>query len=287
MATFVEREDASIRLQDLTVLERHHGRLQTIVLYRHKRLGNVLTINGELQHVEAWQALYHEPLVHVPASFISSLKHVLILGGGDLFAAREALKYDSVRKVTLIEHDRNIVNLTRRFYRHASAVLSDPRLSIIYADARRVFSKGTETYDLIVNDCFDLSLNSTQKGAYDRLAARLTERGVCSDMVYRHIFYRTTVRRSLLKLGNQSHLRLGLLTVPEYPGALHLLTLWGRNSYLAQPEARVRNGEQRKFLSANGCMEFEYYDPKFLEFFLYLPPYVREAVGPLSQRTFV
>jgi spermidine synthase len=279
MATFVEATDASVRLKDLKLLERKHGTLQDIILYSHPSLGHILTIDGELQHVEAWQSLYHEPLVHVPASFIADIKTVLILGGGDLFAAREALKYPTVKEVRLVEHDQNMIDLTRTHYAHASTVLSDLRLAIDIADARVEFAKRCPKYDLVINDCFDLSLPSTHRSAYEALEQRLTPQGVCGDMVYRHVFYKRTVRRSLSALAKRSHLVLGLMTIPEYPGALHLQTLWGKNAHLSQTPRIIRNAVQRRFLSTRRGIEFDYYDPRFRNYFLYVPPYVRKAIA--------
>lgn len=279
MATFVEREDASIRLKDLELLERKNSRLQHVALYKHRAFGHVLVIDGELQHVEAWQSLYHEPLIHVPASFIRDVRSVLILGGGDLFAAREALKYPSVRNITLVEHDRNVIDLTLRHYRHGKPLLTDKRLDIRIADARQEFSQNGERYDLIINDCFDLASRSTHRSPYESLEQRLTSEGVCSDMIYRHVFCRKTVQRSLSQLNERSHVILGLMTVPEYPGAVHILTLWGRNRYLSQSSRGIQNKLQKSLLRGTRASQFDYYNPRYRAFHLYIPPYVRAALA--------
>src|SRR5882724_9584850 len=114
MVTFQEPEDAAIRLAGLQVVARVKSAIQKIVVYRHPILGRVLVLNDELHHVEAWQAHYHEPLVHLPASFIPALKRVLILGGGCLFAAREVLKYSTIESVEQVEHDPAVIRLMQR-----------------------------------------------------------------------------------------------------------------------------------------------------------------------------
>src|SRR3954465_13981710 len=116
MVVFLEKEDASIRLRGLKLVEQRISPLQEVRLFQHNDLGHVLVIDDELQHVEAWQSLYHEPLVHLPASFIPRLSNALVLGGGDLFTARELLKYKSVLSVTLVEHDSNVLDLMRAHY---------------------------------------------------------------------------------------------------------------------------------------------------------------------------
>ena len=279
MSIFLEDRDASIRLKDLTIVERRRGPLQRIVLYAHETFGLVLTINEELQHVEAWQALYHEPLVHLPVSFIPNVRDVLILGGGDLFAAREVLKYSSVRSVTLVEHDTNVIDLTNRYYRHSLSVLSDKRFKVRIADARTEFAIRDRRYDLIINDCFDLATEPFTESSYLALESRLTIHGVCSDMIYRHVFEKSTVRKSLSKLSKCSRVVIGLMTIPEYPGALHIQTLWGKNKNLSQRSRITSNKIQKRFIQGKKGIKFDYYNPNYKSFFLYIPPYVERVIS--------
>lgn len=98
---FYENEPVSLQLSNLTTIESYHSSKQNIQLLNHQWLGKILIINGEIQHIENYQPLYHELLVHLPAAFVPNIQNVLILGGGSLFAAFEVLKYPSVKHVTL------------------------------------------------------------------------------------------------------------------------------------------------------------------------------------------
>ena len=98
---FYEREPVSLYLDNLTVIEEIQSPHQYIQLMNHPWLGKVLIINGEIQHIEKYQTLYHEMLIHLPAAFVPEVSSVLILGGGSLFAAHEVLKYPSIKKVIL------------------------------------------------------------------------------------------------------------------------------------------------------------------------------------------
>jgi spermidine synthase len=94
--TFHENSNVSIYLSDLILLETPRSSVQEVSLYSHPELGFVLIINGEVQHISEWSCYYHESLVHLPIAFIPEIKKVLILGGGDLYAANEVLKYPTV-----------------------------------------------------------------------------------------------------------------------------------------------------------------------------------------------
>lgn len=279
MVAFQEKQNGSVCLRALKLVERRATKLQEVTLFRHRELGHVLVIDGELQHVEAWQAHYHEPLVHLPASFIPRLRNALVLGGGDLFAVRELLKYRSLRSVRLIEHDENVIELMLAHYPHAPAVLNDSRLTIQIADARCVFQSAAN-YDLVVNDCFDLSKERIAKRAtaYSALSGLLSSDGVCSDVIYRHIFEKRVLRNSLTQLATSKGLVLSLVAIPEYPGMLHIQTLWGRNPYLSQVDAGTMNETHKRYVSSKESITFDYYDPRHRGFFLYIPPYVRRII---------
>jgi len=285
MVTFQEADNVAINLRDLEVVARARTSIQKIAIYRHAILGRVLVLDGELHHVEAWQAHYHEPLVHLPASFIPQLKTALVLGGGCLFAAREVLKYSTVESVELIEHDPAVVELMHRHYPHAEKVLSDRRFNLRIGDARQAYSEREKRYDLIVCDCFDISTDNRRlrSSAYARLQALLTPNGVCSDVLYRHVLDQPALRRSLKGLAQCDRLTLSLIAVPEYPGVLHLHAMWGFNPFLSQTPGPIKNAVQASSLKRGSRMKFEFYDPRHRGYFLYLPPYLRHAL-PRSMR---
>jgi spermidine synthase len=279
MATFADSQDAAIQLFNLELLETIPGPPQIVSVYRHPLLGRVLTINDELHHVEAWQELYHEPLVHLPISFVPTVRSVLLLGGGCLFAAQEILKYASVRRLDLIEHDENVINAMVRHYDHAATVLADHRLHVTIADARSVFGKQDRRYDVIICDCFDLSTEGDrEKSAYLQLQDLLLAQGICSEVFYRHMFDRQTVHRSLIGLRRCSNVRVSLIGIPEYPGVLHIHALWGKNRHLVRSTTHPANLIQKQHLRTP-CLNLRFYDPSHRAFFLYAPPYLRAVLG--------
>ena len=62
-----------------------------------------------------------------------------------------------------------------------------------------------------------------------------------------------------------------MVAVPEYPGILHLETIWGNSKCLSQSAQRVVNRIQLN----NNCGMFNYYNPDYLSYYLYLPPYIK------------
>lgn len=275
---FYEKETVSLYLSELTPVENCISNRQTIKLMHHPWLGKVLIINGEIQHVEKYQTLYHEMLVHLPAAFLPTAETALILGGGSLFAAREVLKYPSIKKLVLCDFDHCVLDLMKKYYPHARTVFNDKRFEYVEQDCRSFISQEKGKYDLIINDCLNLALESAKSGTsyFQLLSTLCTQNGVCADIIYRHIFDRQVTIDTLLNLHREKRLALSLVIVPEYPGILHLETIWGNSPYISQKASTPVNTFQQKIVRRNQESPFSFYSPENLDFYLYLPPYIRE-----------
>lgn len=275
---FYEDEPVSLFLKGLTLIKKITSQHHEIALYKHAWLGKVLIIDNEIQHIEKYQALYHELLVHIPASFVPKIKKVLILGGGSLFAASEILKYPSVEQVILCDHDSNVIKLMGSHYKHAETVLSNTKFKHINLDVYKYISTCNEQFDLIINDCFNISQKSKQYNiSYYKLLLNLcSPHGACVDIIYRHIFDTQTTIDSLSYLQQFNNKAFSLVTVPEYPGILHLETIWGKSSYISQSFNNTVNDFQLYVIENDINDIFEYFHPNNLSFYLYLPPYIKK-----------
>lgn len=276
---FYEHEPVSLYLDGLTQIEEIQSPYQHIQMMNHPWLGKILVINGEIQHIEKYQALYHEMLIHLPAAFIPEVSSALVLGGGSLFAAYEILKYPSVKKVLLCDYDRCVLELMKKHYPHARAVLEDERFQYVESEGIDFITRENGFYDLVVNDCFNLASESKRIACsmFSLLSNRCTQMGVCVDIVYRHIFDKQITIDTLRCLQSQSHLVLSLVTVPEYPGILHLETIWTpHNNLLSQNLKAPINIFQQKIAVQHKASPFQYFSPQNLPFYLYLPPYIKE-----------
>ena len=273
---FYEKENISLYLDNLKLLESMVTLKQKIEIYRHDTLGLVLVINGEIQHIENYQCMYHEQLVHLPISFCDCPQTALVLGGGSLFAAYELLKYPSIQAITLCDHDYTVLKLMEHYYNHAKTVLADKRFHFVENDGVEFLDRDKTHYDVIVNDCFNLLKESNTYGYsfFKKMNDMLTDKGVCSDIIYRHIFDGTITHDSIQEIKKCSNIALSLVTVPEYPGILHIQTIWGKNKNIAQTCKSTLNSFQKKCLETNN-LPFEFYSPQNLPYYLYLPPYIK------------
>ncbi|GAB4560531.1 MAG: hypothetical protein Tsb0020_07310 [Haliangiales bacterium] len=146
-----------------------HTGLQRLQVVDTERLGRILLLDGAIQCAEADEAGYHEMIVHPAlcrrgAPSPERGRRVLIIGGGDGGAAREALRHRDVARVDVVEIDAAVIDAARallpNIWRHPDAdraLDSDDRLHIHIDDGlawlRRVGAAGgPDHYDLIVVD---------------------------------------------------------------------------------------------------------------------------------------
>lgn len=130
--------------------------LQEVALWREDDGGISMTIDDYWQFTSADEAVFHELLVDVAMAAAPAVARVLILGGGDGLAARNALRFPGVESLTLVELDPNVIRLAAevdelRALNESS--LHDPRVEVVVADARRwIRDDHGQPFDVIVCD---------------------------------------------------------------------------------------------------------------------------------------
>ena len=117
-----------------------------------------LYIDGNVQFSSIDEFRYHELLTHIPLSIVANRDNVIILGGGDGLAAREILKYKDVKKITLVDLDPAMTELSKND-KHISKLnegsLSNPKVHIVNDDAYKYIEECNEYFDVIIIDLPD------------------------------------------------------------------------------------------------------------------------------------
>lgn len=155
-----ERDDGIGSAQSLkmTLLHREQSPYQLIEIYDSAAFGRVLVLDGYIQASQADEFIYHEMAIHVPLlSRARADTSVLIIGGGEGGALREALKHDFVTDVTMVEIDQRVVELSNE-YLAVNGDYNDPRANLVIDNAANLVRQDLEagkTYDLILLDLTD------------------------------------------------------------------------------------------------------------------------------------
>jgi spermidine synthase len=115
--------------------------------------GICLVLDGKIQSSERDEFIYHEALVHPAMLSHACPETVFIAGGGEGATLREVLKHKTVKRVVMVDIDRQVIDICRRFLGlfHQGS-FDDSRLDLQITDARRYLKETADRFDVIVID---------------------------------------------------------------------------------------------------------------------------------------
>ncbi|HEX7074913.1 MAG TPA: polyamine aminopropyltransferase [Hyphomicrobiaceae bacterium] len=142
-----------VRLEADKILHEVQTEHQHLVIFENAAWGTVLILDGVFQLTTLDEFIYHEMMAHVPLMAIDRPRRVLVIGGGDGGVLREVLKHPSVEKATLCEIDRNVIDLSLKYYPQVSnGAFDNPRAEVVIADGLKYVAETTEKFDAIIVD---------------------------------------------------------------------------------------------------------------------------------------
>lgn len=129
---------------------------QSIDIINTGSFGICLVLDGKIQSSEIDEFIYHETLVHPVMLTHPNPEKVFIAGGGEGATLREVLAHNSVKKAIMVDIDREVVDVCRRFLPsfHQDS-FSDPRAELYFTDARKYLEESPEKFDVIIIDLAD------------------------------------------------------------------------------------------------------------------------------------
>jgi spermidine synthase len=149
-----------------------HSRYQRISLYGDDEPLR-LTLNDGIQFHAEDERANHERLASLPLALSGEARRVLILGGGDGLAAREALRFPETR-VDLVELDEEMIRMTRsvpEMIAITENALNQERLHVHLADAFAWIESSRDRYDVIINDVDFLETPQEERIGLERFLA--------------------------------------------------------------------------------------------------------------------
>ena len=215
------------------------SQFQRIKIFDSVANGRVMVLDDIVQITTRDESAYAEMLTHLPLFEHGRASRVMIVGGGDLSIADEALKHRGVKEVVLVDIDGRVVELCREHFAEINAkAFKDRRLKIEIADAfeflGRPENKGR--FDLIVADRPDpVGPGKALFGEtfYDRVKAALKPGGFATFQTGVPFYQPWEITEALTELRQffpQSGLYLTV--VPSYIGGFMALSWAGKGKTL-------------------------------------------------------
>ena len=142
---------------------------QEIIILETEEFGKALMLNGCWMTSDKEEKYYHECLVHPALSSLKKISKILIIGGGDGGTARECLKYTNVSEIDLVEIDKEVINLSKKYLNKIGGkVWEDKRLKVNICDGIQwVKNIKDNYYDVIFIDSSDPSEFSNELFSID------------------------------------------------------------------------------------------------------------------------
>ncbi|UCC60569.1 MAG: polyamine aminopropyltransferase [Dehalococcoidia bacterium] len=115
--------------------------------------GKCLILDGKIQCSESDEFIYHEALVHPPMITHPGPETVFIAGGGEGATLREVLAHSSVKRVVMVDIDRQVVDLCRKYLPSLSqGAFEDGRVELLHVDALKYLEDTKENFDVVIID---------------------------------------------------------------------------------------------------------------------------------------
>ncbi len=213
------------------ILYEGKSEFQDIVVADSKEFGRMLVLDGVFQTSIKDEFIYHDMIVHVPLFLHPNPKNVLIIGGGDGGAAREAVRHPEVEHVTMVDIDGKVIELSKKYFPQISKAMleNNPKLTVKVGDGIGFMAEAEDFYDVIIVDCSDpigpgegLFTQEFYKNTYkalkaDGLFVQQTESPFMHQALVRRIF------KSVEEIFPIS--RLYTAFIPLYPSGMHCFTM--------------------------------------------------------------
>lgn len=137
------------------VLFSSHSEFQKIEIVETESFGRVLIIDDFIMLTERDEFVYHEMIAHTPLFVHPNPERVLIIGGGDGGTVRECCKHDPVKRIDLVDIDRQVTHACLQFMPQVAEKIFSQRVNCFFEDGVEFVRTSRERYEVIIIDSTD------------------------------------------------------------------------------------------------------------------------------------
>lgn len=264
------------------VLADEKSAFQTIRIFDTVANGRVMTLDDIVQITDRDESAYADMLTHLPMLEHGKVERVMIVGGGDLSIAEEALKHKSVKEVVLVDIDGRVIELCRKLFGAINArAFRDRRMTIEVADAFEYLGRpeSKNRFDLIIADRPDpVGPGKALFGEtfYDRVKGALRRGGYATFQTGVPFYQPWEITEALVELARFfPRCGLYLTVVPTYVGGFMALSWATKGGKALGTAAGIRKAASAYRRARLKC---DYYNPQVHAAAFALPNWIARLV---------
>jgi len=250
--------------------------IQKIQIFNTEDFGRMLVLDGKIQLTERDEQMYHEMLVHVPLFMVENPKKILIIGGGDGGAVREALKHNP-DEVVMVEIDRDVVEACKKFIGIDRGALNDARVTVLFEDGIEFVRNSKEKFDVVIVDGTDPNpvSQSLVAGDFYISASKITKHFFVtqSQSPFVQQEYFTEILRNARKGFDFTKVYINF--IPTYPLGLWSYTIASKEQFRVKNEKILRRWNER-------MIETFHYNPEIHIASFSLPNWLKEIINSIK-----
>ena len=244
--------------------------------------GRVMTLDDIVQITSRDESAYADMLTHLPMLEHGAVERVMIVGGGDLSIADEALKHKNVKEVVLVDIDGRVIELCRKLFGEVNAkAFKDKRMVIEVADAFEYLGRKSSRnrFDLIIADRPDpVGPGKALFGEtfYDRVKGALRKGGYATFQTGVPFYQPWEITEALQELARFfPRSGLYLTVVPTYIGGYMALS-WATKG--GKPLGTEKGIKRAAKAYKKAKLKTDHYNPDLHAAAFALPEWIRKLV---------
>lgn len=279
--TFTRGNGGKVAYQIKRAVCTKQTKFQLVEILDTKSYGLGLFLDNMPQSSEIDEFVYHEGLVHPALVAHPKPKTVLIAGGGEGATLREALRHKTVKQITMIDIDKQAVELCKKYLaKWHRGSFDNPKTKLFHQDARSYLGRTSRTFDCVFIDVTDPLPGSPSyllytKEFYQTVYKRLSPNGILATQAESANINNLTCFLAIIKTLSQIFpiVRPYRVNVPFYAD------LWG--FVLASKKYdpfKIIPKKVDRVLKRRGCRGLGFYDGETHQTIFSLPKYLRSRI---------
>jgi len=254
------------------LLHYEKSKYQEISIAASTGFGKILVLDGIPQYTTKDGHIYNEMITHVPLTTHPHPKKIAIIGGGNCGAAREAIKYEDIQEINIIEIDKRVVEVSNMWLSKTELWKEDKRVNIIYRDGAEWIKEQKGIYDILLldrSDPYGPSTDLYKETFYKQIYNSLKDDGLMVCQSESPYFYLGLLKNTVKNLRSIFPIVcVYLATIPSFPGGIWSFTLASKKWDPVAAE-----------LSRLKCRDTQYINQQIFRSCFHLPNYLLKTLG--------